>query len=161
MWQTKYALAVPKILGLGVDFRPCSEGDFLTGRPQSVLLTIKGIQNHKGSITLKESYLPIIRVFLWLRIGKYFNFFLFYVLKDERNFILNTLLSLYFQACVTKISKIVYKELDIGQKKNYGIVGGVSKGTLALLTKILFILLSIQHQGQQGSQKKNKCMKKL
>ena len=30
MWQTKYALAVPKNLGVGVDFRPCSEGDFLT-----------------------------------------------------------------------------------------------------------------------------------
>ena len=29
----KYALAVPKNLGVGVDFRPCSEGDFLTGRP--------------------------------------------------------------------------------------------------------------------------------
>ena len=33
MWQTKYASAVPKNLGAGVDFRPCSEGDFLTGRP--------------------------------------------------------------------------------------------------------------------------------
>ena len=33
MWQTKYALAVPKDLGLGVDFWPCSDGDFLTGRP--------------------------------------------------------------------------------------------------------------------------------
>ena len=32
MWQTKYALAVPKNLGVGVDLRPCSEGDFLTGR---------------------------------------------------------------------------------------------------------------------------------
>ena len=30
MWQTKYASAVPKNLGVGVDFRPCSEGDFLT-----------------------------------------------------------------------------------------------------------------------------------
>ena len=28
-----YASAVPKNLGLGVDFRPCIEGDFLTGRP--------------------------------------------------------------------------------------------------------------------------------
>ena len=36
MWQTKYALA--KNLGLGVDI--CSEGDFLSGRPQSVLHTI-------------------------------------------------------------------------------------------------------------------------
>ena len=36
MWQTKYASAVPKNLGVGVDFRSCSEGDFLTGRPQSV-----------------------------------------------------------------------------------------------------------------------------
>ena len=32
MWQTKYAPAVPKSLGLGFDFRPCREGDFLTGR---------------------------------------------------------------------------------------------------------------------------------
>ena len=29
MWQTKYASAVPKNLGVGVDFRPCSEDDFL------------------------------------------------------------------------------------------------------------------------------------
>ena len=29
MWQTKYALAVPKNLGVGVDFQPCSEDDFL------------------------------------------------------------------------------------------------------------------------------------
>ena len=33
MWQTKYASAVPKNLGVGVDFRPFSEDDFLTGRP--------------------------------------------------------------------------------------------------------------------------------
>ena len=32
-WQTKYAPAVPKNLEVEVDFRPCSEGDFLTGRP--------------------------------------------------------------------------------------------------------------------------------
>ena len=36
MWQTKYALAVPIYLGLEFDFQPCSEGDFLTRRPQSV-----------------------------------------------------------------------------------------------------------------------------
>ena len=36
MWQTKYASAVPKKLGVGVEFRPCCEGNFLTGRPQSV-----------------------------------------------------------------------------------------------------------------------------
>ena len=29
MWQTKYASAVTKNLGAGVDFWPCSEGDFL------------------------------------------------------------------------------------------------------------------------------------
>ena len=33
IWQTKYALAVTKNMGLGFDFRPCSEGNFLTGRP--------------------------------------------------------------------------------------------------------------------------------
>ena len=40
MWQTKYASAVPKNLGLGLDFRPYSEGYFLTGGPQSVVPTI-------------------------------------------------------------------------------------------------------------------------
>ena len=36
MWQTKYASAVPKNLGLGLNFQPCREGYFLSGRPQSV-----------------------------------------------------------------------------------------------------------------------------
>ena len=36
MWQTKYALALPKNLGLGVNFRPCSEGYFLSGHLKSV-----------------------------------------------------------------------------------------------------------------------------
>ena len=36
MWQTKYASAVPKNLGVGVNFRPCSEGYFLSGRPYTV-----------------------------------------------------------------------------------------------------------------------------
>ena len=33
IWQTKYASAVPKNLGVGVDFWPCSGGNFLTRRP--------------------------------------------------------------------------------------------------------------------------------
>ena len=33
MWQIKYALAMPKNLGVGVDFQQDSEGDFLTGCP--------------------------------------------------------------------------------------------------------------------------------
>jgi hypothetical protein len=33
MWKTKYAMTVPKSLGVGVDFRPCIEGDYLTWRP--------------------------------------------------------------------------------------------------------------------------------
>ena len=39
MWQTKYAFALPKNLGVGVNFRPCSEGYFLSGCPQSVPCT--------------------------------------------------------------------------------------------------------------------------
>jgi hypothetical protein len=46
MWQTKYALAVPKNLGLGVDFGPCSEDDFLTRRPQSVLAVYVSFRQH-------------------------------------------------------------------------------------------------------------------
>ena len=30
MWQTKYASAVPKNLGVGVNFRPCSEISLIT-----------------------------------------------------------------------------------------------------------------------------------
>ena len=33
MGQAKYASAAPKNLGLGLDFWPCSEGYFLSGRP--------------------------------------------------------------------------------------------------------------------------------
>jgi hypothetical protein len=33
MWQKKYASAVTKNLGLGLNFRPCSEGCFLSERP--------------------------------------------------------------------------------------------------------------------------------
>jgi hypothetical protein len=33
MWQTKYALAVAKNFGVGVNFWSCSEGYFLSGRP--------------------------------------------------------------------------------------------------------------------------------
>ena len=40
MWQTKYAAAIPKNLGVGMNFLPCSEGYFLSGRPQSVLPAI-------------------------------------------------------------------------------------------------------------------------
>ena len=32
MWQAKYTMAVPKNLGVGVDFRSFSEGDFLSRR---------------------------------------------------------------------------------------------------------------------------------
>ena len=31
VWQTKYAAAIPKNLGVGVNFRLCSEGHFLSG----------------------------------------------------------------------------------------------------------------------------------
>ena len=41
MWQTKYASAIPKSLGLGLNFRHCSEGYFFSGRPQSVAQQIQ------------------------------------------------------------------------------------------------------------------------
>ena len=43
MWQTKYALAIPKNLGLGFNLRPRSEGYFVSGRPYSPLP--KGIED--------------------------------------------------------------------------------------------------------------------
>ena len=46
MWQTKYAAAIPKNLGVGVNFRLCSEGYFLSGRPQSVDLTLACYLDH-------------------------------------------------------------------------------------------------------------------
>ena len=45
MWQTKYASAVPKNLGLELNFRPCSEGYFLYGRPKSVAAVMSDAKN--------------------------------------------------------------------------------------------------------------------
>ena len=42
MWQTKCASAVPKNLEVGVNFRPCSESYFLSGRPYSVEVSKQG-----------------------------------------------------------------------------------------------------------------------
>ena len=39
MWQTKYASAEPKNLAVVVNFRPCSEDYFLSGRPYSVTIS--------------------------------------------------------------------------------------------------------------------------
>ena len=33
MWETKYAATIPNNLGVGVNFRPCSEGYFALWRP--------------------------------------------------------------------------------------------------------------------------------
>ena len=52
MWQTKYASAILKNLGVGVDFRPCSEGDFLTRRPQSVVF--RGVLTASSSAQLSK-----------------------------------------------------------------------------------------------------------
>ena len=55
MWQLKYASAVPKNLGVGVDFRPCSEGNSLTiasvvrGQPNKVVFSFKGVRKSKNS----------------------------------------------------------------------------------------------------------------
>ena len=40
MWQTKYALAVPKSLEVEMDFRPCSEGDFYTGSSTDTIVIV-------------------------------------------------------------------------------------------------------------------------
>ena len=46
MWQIKYAAAIPKNLGLGLNFRPCSEGFSISGRPQSVGVRLQNTQKN-------------------------------------------------------------------------------------------------------------------
>ena len=58
MWQTKYASAVPKNLEVGVDFWPCSEGDFLTGRP--VVRGSDGSPLTKKGINLGRAYRAMV-----------------------------------------------------------------------------------------------------
>ena len=89
MWQTKYASAAPKNLGVGVNFWPCSEGYFLSGRPQSVSKTILLLglklqclydldlnQDHNGvKLLLKYHTYDVLK-----RIHKtFFQFFLLFV----------------------------------------------------------------------------------
>jgi hypothetical protein len=54
MWQTKYALVVLENLGVGVNFRPCSEGSFLSGHPWSVSQSISISQPSKLAITVVQ-----------------------------------------------------------------------------------------------------------
>ena len=83
MWHTKYASAVPKNLGVGVNFRPCSVDNsyFLSGRPQSVLLaqysknfeflsSQRGIQNFFEFLVFFSIFFQIFNLLAY-----YLNFF--------------------------------------------------------------------------------------
>ena len=62
MWQTKYAATIPKNLGLGLNFGPCSEGYFLSGRPYSVVPRISGQMEEQFIILCylgKKLFLPL------------------------------------------------------------------------------------------------------
>ena len=62
MWQTNYASAVPKTLGVGVSFRPCSEGYFLSGRPQSVVVAFSEKLNfNKILLNAPSEYYTFLR----------------------------------------------------------------------------------------------------
>ena len=58
MWQTKYALAVTKNLGLEFNFRPCSEGYFLSRCPQSVYNSMTSVLAHRAAQPTKCRFLP-------------------------------------------------------------------------------------------------------
>ena len=55
MWQTKYAATIPKNLGVGVNFRPCSEGYFLSGCPQSVGGQVRGQMPKNANVIFEGS----------------------------------------------------------------------------------------------------------
>ena len=68
MWQTKYASAAPKNLGVRVVFWPCSVGDFLNGRPHFVFKTMSQFmsmhlkENENANQTLSLGYLTFIYI---------------------------------------------------------------------------------------------------
>ena len=70
MWQTKYALAIPKNLGVGVNFRPCSKGYFLSGRPQSVCRTKRALAAPLSPCP-KMTYLNLISCRDFFNLPKY------------------------------------------------------------------------------------------
>ena len=51
MWQTKYAAAIPKNLGLGLNFWPCSEGYFLSG-PHYLQLKLLSGKNVRAWVSM-------------------------------------------------------------------------------------------------------------
>ena len=112
MWQTKYASAVPKNLGLGFDFWPCSEGDFLTGLPQSVDMNIKirlhtdsglivnefPMQNPSICIQLLNVWVDFNQIFLKIfkaikkcHLGTYYQTNNFFFVKQQHLFYQNRL----------------------------------------------------------------------
>ena len=59
MWQTKYASAVPKNLGLGSNFWPCSEGNFFSGRLTTVSMYVCVGSRFAGWLRGELKSLPI------------------------------------------------------------------------------------------------------
>ena len=57
MEQTKYASVVPKNLGLGLNFWQCSEGYFISGRPESVIVS-NGQSQSKKKVNTSQVLLP-------------------------------------------------------------------------------------------------------
>ena len=99
MWQTKYSSVVPKNLGLGFNFQPCSEGYFFSGRPQSVQKSkdiICQLANRSIDFCLKMdgSDLKIICVlYIFFKIHEFVKFqfsnqYLYKKLQCKRNLII-------------------------------------------------------------------------
>ena len=109
MWQTNYASAVPKNLGVGVDFRPCSEGNFLTGRPQSLAMGNPWL-NLRVNIKHPLFYLEFCFLFLYeffyvfsfqtllyLFFHLDFSIFLFRFILCYTSFLIQTFLHIFFR----------------------------------------------------------------
>ena len=101
MWQTKCASAVPKNLGLGFDFRPCSEGNCLTGRPQSVVFLIhifaRDVLVRKKLEIEKTKPIFIISVLKlstrWAQFVRFPTFLLIKLLREKNAFVKKKLFS--------------------------------------------------------------------
>ena len=125
MWQTKEASAVPKNLGLGFNFRLCSEGDFLTGHPLG------------QSINQKWKFCKVAQLFFFVSVslvrGK-FEGIREFIIRKIQTYVLFRSVRLPICMCNFRCRRLELR-LDLSWEKQRFIIVAKHKGVMKVSSK--------------------------
>ena len=131
MWQTKYASAIPKNLGLELNFWPCSKSYLLTGRPQSVvhceLVYIhptdyghpvrKSPSVHVRKSNLKTKFLGMAEAYFVCHIGPKFQISLIYAFIGCPQSVVQFMPHLTFWADLRELGSCCYNKNSLSESR--------------------------------------------